>query len=223
MAYMIDVYSGNGVIPWDKVVRSGFKLAYLKCSEGATERDPMFQSNCIQCGKYGVKYGAYHFVTAVSGDAQWANASAFLAASELPPAIDVEEIEGVPNSLIWTRAYALLGHLLECNRIPLIYTNRDMCATLQRLPGLAKLFALCPLWLADYETPATQAESVVASSSEIAPWSTFFFRQYTAVANIGGVPDIDMSVTGESAFRWLQMTQGTTKAQLQADGLKVGA
>lgn len=203
MRYMIDVYSGNGPINWQAVAKSGFRLAYLKCSQGATERDPRFQENTRGCNVNGVKWGAYHFVTGVGGDAQWANGGAFLASSQLLPCLDIEQIDGVPDALIWTRAYTLLMHLLETGRIPLIYTDRDMCKALLKLPGLAKEFALCPLWLADYETEASQLEQTV---SVPAPWAHYMFRQYTEKAEIAGATNIDVSVAGDVGIRWLELT-----------------
>jgi GH25 family lysozyme M1 (1,4-beta-N-acetylmuramidase) len=191
------------VIPWDKVVTSGFTLAYLKCSEGATETDPRFTANVAASEAAGVKWGAYHFVTTTDGDAQWSNARAALNASQLPPCLDVEEIAGATNAAVWVQAYKLLMQLLGNGQIPLIYTNRDMAKTLMTLPGLAKLFGLCPLWLADYETSPGEAESAVTTP---APWAGYMWRQYTAAATIAGVEGIDMSVAGDSAIRWLELT-----------------
>jgi GH25 family lysozyme M1 (1,4-beta-N-acetylmuramidase) len=208
MAYMIDVYNGNGVIPWQAVANRGFRLAYLKCSQGATERDASYERNRVGCNSAGVTWGAYHFVTGVSGEAQWENARAFLAASELPPCLDIEESQGFTNAFIWTRAYALLGHLLDCRRIPLIYTNRDMIQSLVKMPWIAKTFALCPLWLADYETPATRDEKQIYGTAELAPWASPMFRQYTEKAEICGVTNVDVSVSCDTGTRWLALTNG---------------
>jgi lysozyme len=199
--YMIDVYSGQGVIDWQRVAAAGFRLAYLKASEGATEKDAEFTANVHGCNTFGVTWGAYHFVTGAPSGNQWINCMDSLLRSELPPALDVEQVPGVMDSVIWLRAYDLAVNLVKAGRIPLIYTDRSMCDSLVKLRMQAKLLALCPLWLADY--PTTPNEVAITP----APWSTYMFRQYSEHGEIAGIEgnSTDMNVTGPVGDRWLAL------------------
>lgn len=90
----IDVSHHQGVIDWTAVARQRqVDFAYIKASEGADLRDPMFGINWQGAGKAGIERGAYHYFSLCKpGDVQAAN---FIAAvpgdgAMLAPAIDLE-------------------------------------------------------------------------------------------------------------------------------------
>lgn len=201
MRYCLDVYSGNGVMDWSG--QQG-KLAYLKYSQGSRHLDSEYNRNVAECTRLGIKWGAYHFVDGSPGDNQFDLFSAAARASWLPPALDVEQIDGVPDGAIWASAYQMVMRCLNIGRVPLIYTDRSMTEALNKLPGYAKTFAVCPLWLADYETSPATPESAVHVPL---PWSYYWLRQYTATATVGGKNEIDVSVTGRAADAWLTLTK----------------
>jgi len=90
----IDVSRRQGMIDWPAVARQRqVDFAYIKASEGADLRDPMFGVNWQGAGAAGIARGAYHFFSLCKpGDVQAAN---FIAAvpgdgNMLAPAVDLE-------------------------------------------------------------------------------------------------------------------------------------
>jgi lysozyme len=89
----IDVSHHQGTINWNEARADGVNFAYLKASEGADLRDPLFAENWDGTAKAGVRRGAYHFFTLcrLARD----QATNFISvvpreAGALPPALDLE-------------------------------------------------------------------------------------------------------------------------------------
>lgn len=89
----IDVSRHQGLIDWQAVGQAGVGFAYIKASEGGTEKDWRFDENWLGAGKAGIARGAYHYFTLCApGDVQAANFIAAVPADAkmLPPAVDLE-------------------------------------------------------------------------------------------------------------------------------------
>jgi lysozyme len=89
----VDISHHQGEIDWSAAHAAGVDFAYIKASEGADMRDPMFADNWKGARDAGVRRGAYHFFTLcrLARD----QATNFIAtvpreADALPPVLDLE-------------------------------------------------------------------------------------------------------------------------------------
>ena len=88
-------------INWQKMKDAGIKFIYLKCTEGTYYFDDCFEQNYANARKFGIKVGAYHFMTKESGKAQFQHFKKHLQGHEfeLVPALDVET-NGITQALV---------------------------------------------------------------------------------------------------------------------------
>lgn len=189
----IDVSHYQGTVNWSNVAADGVTFAMIKASEGTGYKDPMFVSNWAGCKNNNIRCGGYHYFLPTDSFLKQADlltdqlsAAGFDPASDLPPAIDCEDMEGVSAS---TYIYALkemlamLQRTLRCT--PMIYVSP---AFWQALGGPD--FTEYPLWVANY-TSASQPEVP-------APWKSYAMWQYSEDGQIQGVDgdvDLDRSTT----------------------------
>ncbi|MGY4384679.1 lysozyme [Pedobacter sp. UYP24] len=177
----IDVSYYQGKIDWQQVkgmkeddVKIGF--AFIKATEGLFNVDPYFQRNWREAPKAGVICGAYHYLLAKkSGDWQ---AKFFLQTvkfekGDLPPVVDIEELNGVPASKMRVQLQAFLDHVESKTRVrPIIYTGLSFYKDY-----LQGHFDDYPLWIAHYY----QAKLKVAKTTR---WQ---FWQHSDKAKISGI------------------------------------
>lgn len=107
----IDVSHHQGSIDWPQLIsESRVSFVYLKASEGATLRDPLFIRNW-EASK-SIARGAYHFFSfCTDGQAQAMNSLTVAPlGSELPPAVDIE-FGG--NCRSWESIERIRGELSE--------------------------------------------------------------------------------------------------------------
>lgn len=184
--YGIDVSHHNGLIDWQQVSRSGHSFAFIKCTEGATFVDPMFESNAAGAATAGLWAGAYHFFSLNSDGKQ--QADAFLSATnscqlELPLVIDVEV---VPSRGDTERTVADLRVLSDEIRartgmLPVIYTNRRYWGLLGNPTG----FEANDLWVAHWE---------VSEPTLPVGWNDYLIWQYTDSGEVPGIStDVDLN------------------------------
>jgi lysozyme len=89
----IDVSRHQKTIDWKKVSADNVQFVYVKVSEGATYRDPMYKKNIEGAQKEGILVGAYHYFRMTSTpEEQFENFKSALKDYELDlvPMIDVE-------------------------------------------------------------------------------------------------------------------------------------
>ncbi|MTI44543.1 lysozyme [Roseibium hamelinense] len=203
----IDVSHYQGTVNWQGVAASGIDFAYLKATEGTGYTDPTFKQNWSGCQEYALKCGGYHYFLPRDSFLQQAEAIVqamrsvgYSRTTDLPPAIDCEEMDGC-SAAEYVHALAGLVSLVErflCVR-PMIYTNPSFW------DGLGNPdFSEYPLWLAQY----TDAQSPTVP----APWSSYTIWQYSdqgTVSGIGGFCDCDLansslnvSPPGTSILKW---------------------
>lgn len=149
----IDVSAHQGAIDWPAVAASGVRFAYLRALEGK-DVDARFEENRRGALDAGLWVGAYAYLRA-RHPGQWqADLLAELLGTtgerELPPAVDIESLDG--RSAI--EAQACLLAWLERARwtmgaMPVVYTYPDFWQ--RRLGGgvLSEL-ARYDLWIAHY-------------------------------------------------------------------------
>ena len=153
----IDVSRYQDMIAWDEVnmmkvkdIRMGF--AFIKATEGIANTDPHFRRNWKKSKDHGIVRGAYHFFIA-SKDARM-QAENFidkveLEPGDLPPVLDVEQLNGVKQSELKKEVKKWLDIVENHYQVkPIIYTNVDFYNR-----NLGSEFDDYPLWLAHYYQP----------------------------------------------------------------------
>src|SRR5215217_2400367 len=126
----IDVSYYQGKIDWKQVkamkeddVKIDF--AFIKATEGLFKVDPYFQRNWREAPKAGVVCGAYHFFRPQKSG-EW-QAKFFLQTvkfetGDLPPVVDIEELDGVPASKMRAELIEFLNHVEKKTGVkPILY------------------------------------------------------------------------------------------------------
>jgi len=150
----IDVSSYQGKIDWKEVrqmedddVRVHF--AFIKATEGMFNVDPYFQRNWREAPKAGIVCGAYHyFKPKKSGEwqARFFLQTVKFESGDLPPVIDIEELNGVSPAKMRLELQKFLSHIEKSTSIkPIIYTGLSFYNDY-----LKGHFDDYPLWIAHY-------------------------------------------------------------------------
>ena len=150
----IDVSKYQSYIDWEEVkmmnvaqVQIGF--AFIKATEGINNVDRYFKRNWRKAHAAEVVTGAYHFfIASKSGKAQAKNFIKVveLGTGDLPPVLDVEQVNGASPSLLRKNVKEFLDAVEEYYGVkPILYTNVDFYN--HYLKGY---FDDYPLWVAHY-------------------------------------------------------------------------
>ena len=150
----IDVSRHQSDIDWTEVkamqikdIRIGF--GFIKATEGVQNEDEQFINNWQAAKKAGIPRGAYHFfVPSKSGKVQAENFISVvkLSKGDLPPVLDVEQINGTPVAKLqqgvcdWLTMVEAHYHIK-----PIIYTNAAFYNSF-----LGAKYNDYPLWVAHY-------------------------------------------------------------------------
>lgn len=180
----VDVSHHNGPIDWAKAKASGVRFAYVKASEGVDDPDPMFATHWQALAQHKILRGAYHFF--ITEDDPAAQAKLFLGLfrtmpGDLLPAIDIEVL-GKGSTADAPERLATFVSLVSkaIGARPVIYTSaRFWDLEMARDPRLLKAIADCPLWIAEYDTPAPRIPN---------GWKRWTIWQWQSGKAIGGIP-----------------------------------
>ena len=195
----IDVSRYQQNISWEAVKEmdvSGIRLgfAFIKATEGTSNKDPYFKRNWKRSKQAGVIRGAYHFFVAWKDgrlQAEHFIDNVTLESGDLPPVLDVEQIGRTSSAKLREEVKEFLLILENHYGVkPIIYTNADFYK--QHLLGR---FDEYPLWVAHYLQPHQPRIS--------RDWS---FWQHSEKGKVNGiVSNVDFNVfNGDSiAFRAL--------------------
>lgn len=176
----IDVSYYQGKIDWKKVKTMEeddvkIRFAFIKATEGMFSVDPYFQRNWREAPKAGITCGAYHyFKPKKSGEWQ---AKFFLQTvnfetGDLPPVVDIEELNGVAASKMRIELQVFLTHIEKKTKVkPIIYTGLSFYNDY-----LKGYFDEYPLWVAHYHQPKLKVNK--------ADWH---FWQHSDKARISGI------------------------------------
>ena len=150
----IDVSRYQELIAWEEVkamrvknIRMGF--VFIKATEGISNTDPQFRRNWKRSRASGLTRGAYHFFIA-SRDGKM-QAEHFinkvdLEPGDLPPVLDVEQLNGVSVEQLKREVREWLAVVEHYYKVkPIIYTNIDFYKR-----NLGSEFDDYPLWVAHY-------------------------------------------------------------------------
>jgi lysozyme len=150
----IDVSKYQDDINWDlvkkmKVKNIAIEFAFIKATEGATLVDDRFKQNMEDCKEVGIKRGAYHFfIPSRTGKAQAANfiENVHLTKGDLPPVLDIEQLNGTPVNIMQDRIAEWLDIVEKKYKVkPIIYCNIDFFENY-----IKDRFSDYPLWIAHY-------------------------------------------------------------------------
>ena len=190
----IDVSRYQKKIAWQEVVamevlgvRIGF--CYIKATEGSNHIDSRFHHNWHAARKAGLSRGAYHFFIPSQPGLQQARhflKKVDLLPGDLPPVLDIEQLNGTPPSVLRREALRWLQEVEKSTGVkPVIYTHVDFYKQY-----LGKKFDTYPLWVAHYyRTDAPRIDR------------GWLFWQHSDIGNVNGIDaKVDFNVfNGDSA------------------------
>lgn len=187
----VDVSHYQGTVDWEELADSDVSFAFTKATGGTSYVDPEFEENWHGIRSQGLYRGAYHYFYA--SDDPGRQADHFVRTltqgghgpKDLPPALDVEELDGasgddlVEGVLAWLEAVEQ-----QLGKRPMIYSDLAFAReylTDQRLGAY-------PLWIAEYDSE----EEGVPSPWESTGWAFWQHGQSSDVAGIDGEVDLDV-------------------------------
>lgn len=150
----IDVSRHQKKIYWDavkdmKVNNVAVGFTFIKATEGIDMVDEKYASNMRNALAAGIPRGAYHFfIGSKSGKLQAANfvKNVYLKKGDLPPVLDVEQVNGATVIEMQTRVADWLTLVEKRYKVkPIIYSNISFYNKY-----LAGKFDEYPLWVAHY-------------------------------------------------------------------------
>jgi lysozyme len=148
----------GGSIDWGAARAGGIQFAWAKVCEGSGYRDPDWAGNRDRALAAGVAIGGYGYVHPNGDAVQQANFFCDLHGpmlrGMLPPAIDLEEANGVGPAGVhaWARVWLdTVGARLGVT--PAIYTYPDFWANAVACPPNCQHCGPHPLWYASYHKP----------------------------------------------------------------------
>jgi lysozyme len=153
----IDVSKYQSSIAWEEVKNMKVKeiqlgFAFIKATEGIGNTDPQFKRNWKRSKEAGVYRGAYHFfIASKDGRMQAENFinKVDLEPGDLPPVLDVEQLNGISPVQLKTEVKKWLNIAENHYGVkPIIYTNVDFYNR-----NLGSEFDSYPLWVAHYYQP----------------------------------------------------------------------
>ena len=195
----IDVSYWNSGIDWPKVRATGQRYMFAKASEADFYKDPTLDDNWVGAKSAGVLRGAYHFFRCgVDPVSQAKNYIEYVKSlnddGELPPVLDLEVSDGVPNHKIIPSVKTWLN-LVEAafGKKPIIYSGfyflKDSFSVAGGgPPSWAKDY---PLWIAQYPN-----QYVDGMSPSLPPgWFKWTFWQYSEKGKVNGInANVDLNV-----------------------------
>ena len=197
--YGIDVSHHNGRVDWKRISSAGVRFVYIKAGQGATFRDPQFDTNWRGSSDAGIRRGAYHFLTAGVDGAEQARSylalvksSGGLEADDLTPVVDLEwDFEKIGNVKVdrWARlssqqiAQIVKAWLDEVNAVtgrrPMIYTAASWWT--ERMGG-SLLLKEHPHWIADYRQSSINRGAPVSVKQH-----PYIAWQFTDIGTLDGL------------------------------------
>jgi lysozyme len=196
----IDVSYAQGKIDWQKVSHMRedsvhISFAFIKATEGLLTIDPYFKRNWREGPKAGIVCGPYHYFRANKNglwQARFFLQNVKLEPGDLPPVVDVEELDGTTPEKMRKELNAFLTKVKAATGVkPIIYTGLSFYNDY-----LAGRFDDHPLWIAHYYREELQAGKNI----------NWLFWQHSDIASINGINhtvDFDAYRGDSLAFRSL--------------------
>jgi lysozyme len=171
---------------WDAITAQQPNLAYsfLRVSSGLVRTDTRFHADWPAAARVGLVRGAYQYFTprqSASAQAdlflQTLGAEGGLLATDLPPVVDVETLNGLPTAVVSCKLDIWLAKVeRELGRVPIIYTSASFSSVFSADK------TRYPLWVANYVTnPLTTCPRMPD------PWPTWQFWQHSESGSVNGL------------------------------------
>lgn len=160
----IDISHFQQDINWKKlqfarIDNCPLRFILIKATEGATRKDPKFNSNFENAKEFGFKRGVYHFWSNKStpkAQADFFLKNVKLESGDLPPVLDIEKFPENKDPEQFRRDVLTWLHAVEnvYQRKPIIYTYYNFKQEYLNTP----VFDQYPLWIAHYYTEEMKYE-----------------------------------------------------------------
>jgi lysozyme len=174
----VDVSRYQTHVEWAEVRKNKIAFAFIKATEGFHRQDDLFAAHWQESGAAGVRRGAYHFYR--PHQLPLLQALNFirvvqLAAGDLPPVLDVEQV-GTTSPEKLREGVQIWLDVVEkhFDAKPILYTNYDFYR--KYLEGY---FDDYPLWIAHYQVPRLRLTP--------GPGKKLKFWQHTDRGAVGGI------------------------------------
>ena len=173
----IDVSTYQGVIDWSKVAASGVKFAYIRAGDGMGT-DAQFARNWAGAKAAGVLRGAYVYFRARHGGVEQAQhllAQLGKDTGELPPAIDIETLDGQTAAEVVAQMQAWLGAIGNAiGRNPVVYSGAFWQGNIA-----SSALSAYALWTPDYSDPHCPGVPL--------GWTDWKIWQHTSSGSVPGI------------------------------------
>lgn len=176
----IDVSYYQGDIDWNAVAGAGVVYAWTRVSHSTSFQDPKFAANLAGARAAGIHVGAYQYFEPSEDPIAQAQLLLDLLGplqpGDMPPMIDVESKDAVPQAEYVNAVRAWLDHVeAATGTVPFIYTgyyywNDHLGATAE--------FVDHPLWIANYNNGCPLVPDA---------WPTWTAHQYCDCGDVAGI------------------------------------
>jgi GH25 family lysozyme M1 (1,4-beta-N-acetylmuramidase) len=182
-------HPNGAAIDWGQVAAAGYRFAFVKATQGTYYVNRYFDADYAGARNAGLFRSPYHFADPSASDGR-TQADYLLQAApyatdgqSLPPAVDLEDVQGqpacyglTPSAMVaWIASFSSEVQA-RTGRLPIVYSNAswwDSCT------ANSSAFAANPLWVASWgsSTPTMPAG-----------WGSWSFWQYTSTGSVPGIP-----------------------------------
>jgi lysozyme len=176
----IDVSHWQGLIDWAKV-RQEADFAIMKCSQGVTILDGMYQANKAGAVKYAIPHGAYHYFLADTDGVKQADWFVKCAA-DTSMEVWVIDVENPGVGLVYNLKYMIDRMISNTGCTPVIYTSPGFWN--YNVKQAYDWANQCPLWVAHYTTNPAPTLPI--------GWKKWAIWQYTAKGVLAGINPVDL-------------------------------
>lgn len=182
----IDVSYYQGTIQWPKVQKAGIRFAFIRVSDGLSNRDALFAQNWAGARRANLRRGVYQYFRPEENAVAQADlviAAVLRDPGELPPVIDVEATGGKSPAQIERQIRAWVERIRTKLHVePIIYTGPAFWTD---SVGGADLSGH-PLWIAHYTNECPRVPP---------PWTRWTFWQHSESGRVPGIQGpVDLDV-----------------------------
>lgn len=171
---------------WDAIhdQQPNLQFSFLRVSSSLVRQDTRFHADWSEVERVGMLRGAYQYFSPRQNATAQAdlfiqslNAEGGLLATDLPPVLDVETTNDLPDAVVSCKLDLWLAKVeRELGRVPIIYTSASFSSLFS--PDMTRY----PLWVANYvQTPSVTCPRMPD------PWPAWQMWQHSESGNVNGL------------------------------------